>query len=107
LAVNDVVILLLLAGIAAFWWQQDQFHRRALALAKQACERAEVQLLDDSVGMRRLRLVHRRAFELQIIRTFGFEFSQTGAQRYSGSVVFAGRRVQAVDLDLSQPLAAG
>lgn len=107
MTVNDAVILLLVVGVAIFWWHQDQFHRRALALAKQACDRASVQLLDDSVGMRRLRVERGGAFGLQFVRVFGFEFSQTGAHRFAGTVIFSGQRVQSVDLDLSQPLAAG
>lgn len=107
MTVNDGVILVLVSAVAWFWWHQDRFHRRALALAKQACDRASVQLLDDSVGLRRLRLARGGQFGVQIVRVFGFEFSQTGANRYAGTVAFSGQRLQSVDLDLSRPLLAG
>lgn len=100
---RDVVMLLTLVLIGVFWWHQDQYRRRAFSLAKQACVKAGVQLLDDSVGLKRLRLRRVRAgFVLE--RQFGFEFTPSGATRFVGRVVFAGARVEAVDLDLSQPI---
>ncbi len=101
--IRDVVMLLALLLLGYFWWIQDQYRRRAFGLAKQACDRAGVQLLDDSVGLKRVRLRRvRGGFLLE--RQFSFEFTPSGAARFAGSVVFAGARVQAVDLDLSQPI---
>lgn len=99
-----MLILFIIIGMAVFWWQQDAFRRRALALAKSACDRADVQLLDDSVGLRRLRL-RRSNGHFIIERHFGFEFSPSGAARYLGLVVFHGSAVHSVDLDLSRTLA--
>lgn len=99
-----MLILVTVVAMAVFWWQQDRFHRRAFALAKNACARADVQLLDDSVGFRRLRL-RRSAGRFYIERQFGFEFSPSGVARYAGLIVFHGAAVQAVDLDLSRTLA--
>lgn len=104
LSLGDVLILFVIVGMAAFWWQQDVFRRRALVLAKNACARADVQLLDDSVGLRRLRL-RRSNGHFIIERHFGFEFSPSGAARYSGQIVFHGSDVHTVDLDLSRTLA--
>jgi hypothetical protein len=104
LSFGDVLILMIIVGLAVFWWQQDTFHRRALALAKSACDRADVQLLDDSVGLRRMRL-RRSNGHFIIERQFGFEFSPSGAARYPGLIVFHGSGVDAVDLDLSRTLA--
>ncbi|ACX96752.1 conserved hypothetical protein [Halothiobacillus neapolitanus c2] len=103
---GDLLILFIVVGIVFFWWQQDKLHRRALALAKTACDRADVQLLDDSVGLRRLRLRLRRLNGHFIIeRHFGFEFSPSGAARYPGLIIFHGTAVHSVDLDLSRTLA--
>jgi hypothetical protein len=104
LSFGDVLILFIVGGMAVFWRQQDKFHRRALALAKSACDRAAVQMLDDSVGLRRLRL-RRSNGHFIIERHFGFEFSPSGAARYPGLIVFHGSAVHSVDLDLSRTLA--
>ena len=104
LSLGDVLILFIVVGMAVFWWQQDAFRRRALTLAKSACDRADVQLLDDSVGLRSLRL-RRSNGHFIIERHFGFEFSPSGAARYSGQIVFRGSAVHTVDLDLSRTLA--
>jgi len=104
LSFGDLLILFIVVGIVFFWWQQDKLHRRALALAKTACDRADVQLLDDSVGLRRLRL-RRLNGHFIIERHFGFEFSPSGAARYLGLIIFHGTAVHSVDLDLSRTLA--
>lgn len=104
LSFGDLLILFLVVGIGFFWWQQDKLHRRALSLAKSACDRADVQLLDDSVGLRRLRL-RRLNGRFIIERHFGFEFSPSGAARYPGLIIFNGGAVHSVDLDLSRTLA--
>lgn len=104
LSFGDVLILFIVVGLAVFWWQQDMFRRRALALAKSACDRAGVQLLDESVGLQRLRL-RRSNGRFIIERHFGFEFSPSGAARYLGLIIFHGSAVHSVDLDLSRTLA--
>lgn len=100
---GDVLILFAVFGMVMFWWQQDKLHKKALQLARTACIRADVQLLDDSVGLRRLRLrrINGRFF---IERHFGFEFSPSGAARYPGEIIFHGDEVHVVDLDLSRTL---
>lgn len=104
LSFGEVLILFVVVAMAVFWWRQDVFRRRALILAKTACDRADVQLLDDSVGLRRLRL---RRFDgrFMIERRFGFEFSPSGAARYPGWIIFHGNDVHSVALDESRMLA--
>jgi hypothetical protein len=101
--IRDGVILLVLVLLGYFWWAQDRYRRRAFNLAKQACNQAGVQLLDDSVGLKGLRLRRVRG-DFLLERQFSFEFTPSGAARFAGRVVFSGAQVQAVDLDLSQPI---
>ncbi len=66
---------------------------------KQACAKAEVQFLDDTVASTRLRIVRnddgRRVFH----RTYRFEFSETGNSRLEGSVIMLGDKVESVTMD--------
>jgi len=95
------LIVLLAMGMA--WFRHDQMRRRALVLARKACVDAGVQLLDETIGLRRMRLARDDRGWPQIHRVFAFEFSQSGNDRYSGWVEFAGDRVINVELDMSRP----
>lgn len=100
---GDVVILILVLATIGFWVQHDRFRRRALSLARQATDKAEVQLLDQSVSLRRLRIGRDDRGWPLITRRFGFEFSRNGFDRYRGHVDFRGPQVSEVELDLGDP----
>lgn len=100
---GDVFILILVLAVVGFWVQHDRFRRRALSLARRATEKADVQLLDQSVSLRRLRLGRDDRGWPLLIRRFGFDFSRTGFDRYRGHVDFRGPHVSEVELDLVDP----
>lgn len=95
---TELIVLLLLG--AAIWFVFDSLKARetAYAVARRACEEAEVQFLDDTVSQSSLRLARdvdgRAVFE----RHFRFEFSTTGDDRQQGRVRLLGSRVQDVKL---------
>lgn len=85
-------------GLALVAWARGLgFRERALALARQACQRAGVQLLDESVSLAGLRPVWHRGVPA-IRRTYQFEFSR-GGDRRAGFLRFIGGRPEAVWLD--------
>jgi hypothetical protein len=100
---GDLFILILVAAAVGMWIRHDRFRRRALSLARQATERAEVQLLDQSVSLRKIRIRRDEHGRPRLLRRFGFEFSRSGFDRYHGHVEFAGEQVTAVELDLGDP----
>lgn len=93
--------VLLLAALAAVWWWRS-LKRRELAhvLARRACERAQVQLLDATVALRRLRLVRHRG-RLRPAFDYGFEFSGDGQQRRNGQLTLINHRLHHLHMDLS------
>ncbi|RRQ20139.1 DUF3301 domain-containing protein [Guyparkeria sp. SCN-R1] len=100
---GDVFILILVLAAVGLWVQHDRFRRRALSLARQATEKADVQLLDQSVSLRRVGLGRDDRGWPLITRRFGFEFSRSGFDRYRGHVVFRGQHLAEVELDLGDP----
>jgi hypothetical protein len=88
--------VLVLAGW--FWW--DGLNKRELAIraARAVCQQAGVQLLDESVALKKLALGRDERQQARLRRTFAFEYSDTGDNRLPGYVYLLGRRVENVHL---------
>ena len=63
---------------------------RAVKAGRDACERYDLQFLDDTVAFTRLRLARDGEGQLKISRTYSFEFSDTGNNRRHGAIVMLG-----------------
>jgi hypothetical protein len=100
---NDLISLMALAiGCGAAWllWHSALEAREAAnRIAREACSRAVVQLLDGTVafaGFRLGRSTHdgRR----RLLRTYTFDYTSDGLERAQGFVIMAGPDVEAVGL---------
>ncbi len=94
--------LLLLAATAWLWLDSLKAREAAVAAAKAACVSEDLLLLDDTVAIARLRLVRDGDGVMRIQRIYGFEYSDTGNDRHSGSVVMLGSRVLVINIRLRQ-----
>lgn len=80
-------------GIAAgalLWVDSLRARERAVAAGRSACARYDLQFLDETVAFARLRLRRDEEGQLRILRTYTFEFSDTGNNRRHGSIVMLG-----------------
>jgi hypothetical protein len=86
------LILLMIAGAAAFgWWSAARAAaERAVQLGRNACQAAGVQLLDQTVHANGLRLRRRDDGRLGFERSFRFEYSEDGIERHVGRLVLRG-----------------
>lgn len=86
------LILLMIAGAAAFsWWSAARgAAERAVQLGRAACQAAGVQLLDQTVHAHGLRLRRRHDGRLGFERSFRFEYSEDGVERHVGRLVLRG-----------------
>lgn len=93
-------ITLMLVVLAAAWFWLDSLQKREIAMAagRQAAERHGLQFLDETVAISRLRVGRNHHGRLQLRRTYGFEVSDTGADRLPCSVTLLGRRIEALDM---------
>jgi Protein of unknown function (DUF3301) len=92
------VLLAILAGIL-LWADSLRARERAVRAGRSACERYELQFLDDTVSFARMRLARNEDGELRIARTYTFEFSDTGNNRRQGAIVMLGGEVQDLHLE--------
>ncbi|WP_337244798.1 DUF3301 domain-containing protein [Luteimonas sp. gir] len=91
------MIFAMLAAFAAFlWWSAARgAAERAGQLGRQACERAGVQWLDQSVHAYAMRLRRDDSGRLRVERSFRFEYSEDGIERHVGQLVLRGERLVA------------
>lgn len=97
--------LIALGGIGLLlWFWSDSLRCREVALfaSQRACRETGVQLLDQTVALRNLRIRRNPAGRLSFLRIFGFEFTIDGVSRRQARVVILGRRVDLVQMDFPE-----
>jgi hypothetical protein len=93
-----VAIVLIAAGIF-FWLDSLRARERAVQAGRAACQRYDLQFLDDTVSFTRIRLRRDEEGQLKIARTYTFEFSDTGNNRRHGAIVMLGGELQDLQLE--------
>jgi hypothetical protein len=91
--------ILLIAVGALLWADSLRARERAVQAGRSACERYQLQFLDDTVSFTRLRLARDEDGQLRISRTYTFEFSDTGNNRRHGAIVMLGGEVADMHLE--------
>lgn len=79
------------AGLVALAVRAMARHEAVLDEVRRQCRRLDVQLLDQTVHLRALRLV-RCARGLAIHRRYQFEFTRDGRERVAANIEFRGRQ---------------
>lgn len=98
----DSVAILILLGLCWFWWDSLMASEKAGKLASQACNDAQVQLLDQTVALKKIWFKRKPNGHLGLLRYYAFEFSSTGVERRKGLVVLLGRVQQYFSMDLPE-----
>jgi len=89
----EVAVLVLVAVGVFLWIDSLRARERAVQAGRSACKRYDLQFLDDTVSVARLRLARDEEGQLRIARTYTFEFSDTGNNRRHGAVMMLGAQV--------------
>jgi hypothetical protein len=91
--------LLIIVLSAALWADSLRARERAVRAGRSACERYQLQFLDDTVSFARMRLARDEDGQVRIKRTYTFEFSDTGNNRRHGAIVMMGGEVADMHLE--------
>ena len=89
----EIAAIVVIVGGALFWTDSLRARERAVQAGRAACQRYQLQFLDDTVAFARMRLARNDMGELRIARTYTFEFSDTGNNRRQGAIVMLGARL--------------
>ena len=96
---SDIVLIFLICLAYVYWFDAQKVKEIALDTAKDHCLAAQVQMLDGYVALNGIGLKRDKAGKLQMRRSFQFEFSSTGLERYNGTVLMLGRRVESISME--------
>jgi len=96
----EMSILLAIAAALAYWLDGMRSRERVREAALRACRQAELQLLDDTVELVRVRLRRDARGRLALCREYRFEFTDDGDRRHRGTASLIGR--QHVQLTLGE-----
>ena len=93
-------LALLVIVLGAFLWADSlKARERAITAGRSACQRYQLQFLDDTVAFTRMRLARDDEGQVKIARTYTFEFSDTGNNRRHGAIVMLGAEVADMHLE--------
>lgn len=94
----DILAILLIAVLIWLWLDSLKSREIALSEARTACASEGLLLLDDTVAIRRLGIGRDGNHGLRLHRVYGFEYSTSGNDRWTGNLVMLGERVLVVNL---------
>lgn len=96
----SILIALCLLGILIWLWQ-DTLRAREIAIrvAVNTCQQQQLQLLDSTVSLQRIRPTRCAGGHVCLQRTFVFEYTTDGEYRQRGFVVMDGPQVSTVGLE--------
>ena len=99
---GDLLFVLILLALLAFWWDSLGARQVARLAGRRACEREEAQFLDDTVAISRIRLQRDGRGRLMFYRQYRFEYSRSGEERLRGQVDLLGKQVLRVEMGLQE-----
>lgn len=102
---SNLLLLVVLVGVVGLWLKLSVARERAMHEARRLCQQHDLQLLDESVGLRRIRV--RRVNGLRRIeRCYAFDVSIDGKDRQPGRVWMIDNTVTSVSLPPTETPAA-
>ena len=96
----ELIGLPLLLFFAWYWFSGLRAREAAVLAARSACASEGLLLLDETVALGRLRLERDGNGQLRLRRAYHFEYSDTGNNRRTGSVVLLGNTVLHLNVGL-------
>ncbi len=91
---GTLLFAFLLVAVVLLWLDHLGARERAQALGQRLCAEAGVQLLDQSVALRRIDLMRDAEGRLGLRRWYGFELSTDGTDRHRASLRIAHGRLE-------------
>ncbi len=99
ISLGEILCVAILAAGLVYWWKAQGLKELALRATRQYCNRYDVQLLDESLVLRKISITRNSRGLPALVRTYTFEFTATGEERNHGTTSVVGNRVEAVQLD--------
>lgn len=82
-----------------FWHSTMRAREMAIRQAKRICQDSNVQLLDETVSMHKIRLARTESGAVGLKREYRFDYTLDGDERLRGRIMILGAVVKLVRLD--------
>lgn len=103
--IEDMLVLLVFCAIVVLWLKLTGARERAVQEVRRQCELHRLQLLDESVGLRAIRI--RRVNGIRRIeRGYAFDVSIDGDDREQGRLWMIGKALSGLSLPTIEPASA-
>lgn len=94
---NELLALFLLGLLGLFWSDNRKAYERAKQTCLGICLQHQVELLDDTISIQRLRLV--RTYQgIRLQRVYRFDYTDFSTLRKTGYLMMSGRSIDYVRL---------
>ena len=94
-----IISLICLIGGIWFWSDSLKARERMTQTCARICDELNLQFLDETVSLAGLRLSRTASGRLTWRRTYAFEFSESGSDRWKGRARLSGWKVESVLLE--------
>ena len=96
---SDIFRLSVLFFSGWYWLKAREIKDVALRAVRDHCKKMDVALLDESVVLKGFWFKRDRRGMMRQWRSYFFEFSSDGDDRYKGKVILLGNKLESVHLD--------
>ena len=100
--IYDVMIFFVFILLAMHWWRISEQKTFAIRNAKIYCQGRNVQLLDQTLVFKGLRLEKTNTKWRKICRVYEFDFSSDGEDRFKGEIILNGFNFLRVILEMDE-----
>jgi hypothetical protein len=90
----EIILIIALALAAWYWLDSITVRETAVDAGRGIAARCNLQLLDETVACSKLWLGRNTRGRVQILRTYDFEVSASGGDRFSCTLVLLGKHLQ-------------
>ena len=94
-----IIFLGFLAIIIWFWIDSLAARETAIAFAKRYCEEINIQFLDQTVAVKKIKAGRNALGNFVFYRYYYFEFSTDGSNRFDGSAFLIGQKPRSIQLN--------
>lgn len=95
-ALLDLLVIAVPACLVTLWWTGSKARELAIAHARQACRSRQLQFLDQTVALKRMRAARSPRGNHCLQREYEFEFTDQGQFRDKAMVTMRGHQLQNV-----------
>lgn len=107
LTMAGFLVFIISALLVFVWWDGMASKEVARDAGARACREHQVQFLDDTVALQKLRLRRDPRGTLKLYRVYGFEFTGDGEFRHGGTIHMLGQHLLKLEMSHGQSTEPG